>query len=132
VRVCASVRRTDTNCGPARVTFQLGGKSYVIRGGSCYTDNGQGGFNIGYVSRVQEPSLFVRGFAMWWTPAAWRPGQRVTVAESSIELRGLREYAGDGTVVIRKAVNGGTFTLVGRSTTGRWAGKRVTGSFSCG
>jgi hypothetical protein len=27
------------------------------------------GFDVGYVSRVQKPSLFGRGFALWWTPS---------------------------------------------------------------
>jgi len=110
------------------VAFTWRGGSFVLRGGSCYRQSDQAGFNIGVFSWARAPYPD-RGFGMWWQPPG-RPGQHVQVAESTIQFRGLPEYAGDGTVVIGPASRSGTFRLVGRSTT-QFAGKRVVGGFSC-
>jgi hypothetical protein len=129
----ASRHRYIRYCGHAEVAFRLAGKSYLIRGGSCYHSSGAPGIegvNIGLVSFVRKP-LAERGFLMWWQPPATEPGQQVTVAESSIQLLGFPEYAGDGTVVFRQTLRGAMFKLVGRSTIPRWAGVAMSGSFRC-
>lgn len=129
----ASRRRYIRYCGHAQVAFRLAGKSYLIRGGSCYRSvgaSGIDGLSIGLISLARKP-LAERGFLMWWQPPATEPGQRVTIAESSIQLLGFPEYAGDGTVVFGLTLRGATFKLVGRSTIARWAGVPVSGSFRC-
>jgi hypothetical protein len=115
-------------CGPARIAFRWRGTSYVFRGGSCYRDDNQAGINIGLLTTVNA-AYPDRGFFMWWQPPG-RAGHRVKVAESSIQLHGVPEYAGDGTVLIGPHAKSGTFALVGRNMT-RFPGKRVTGRFTC-
>ena len=82
-----------------------------------------GGVNVGFITNRPAPPG--RGISFWWAEESTGPG-RVTIADSEIEVAGMR-VAIDGTVVVAKGLNRGTFSGVGRL-----APIRMTGSFTCG
>jgi hypothetical protein len=59
-----------------------------------------------------------------------RPG-RITIEDSSIQVPGLPEMAGYGTLVVAKGLKSGTFKLLGRGASGP-NGMPITGSWACG
>ena len=120
-------------CGRARAVVQFEGKSYPIRGGSCfrgYRAHGERtlqGVAIGLLAN--PPARPGRTVNFWWVPAAIRAGP-IAIDDSEIEVPGNR-IAASGIVVVGPRLAGGRFTLDGRTAAGP-TGKHVTGSWTCG
>lgn len=117
-------------CGPAHAVVRVRNRSYYFRGGHCQwgypprPHQTLRGLNIGLFANTKAGS-HGRGLMFWWSPAATKGGP-VTVAESSLVLPGMDEFAGDGTVNINRNLRGGTFRLIGRNLP-----IEVTGHFRC-
>lgn len=126
-------------CGPAHIQFSVNGRAYRVEGGRCVRDRRGlpheragtrrlAGIDIGLITnRPKPPGL---GVSIWWTPVITTGGGRSRVYDSEIEVPG-RRVAASGTVVAGKNLNGGSFTLYGRTADGP-TGDDVTGTWKCG